>query len=136
MSKKTILITAVAICLVIAVGAVLTMTLGKERGKSAQDTETSSEKVAENTKNIDSQTESSQTGEGNVSSETENEGENKEANSEQNAENAKEHAYDKKMPMTVKNRIQRILKNLKASSGSRKRKILRFLFHMKWRVHH
>ena len=96
MSKKTILITAVAICLVIAVGAVLTMTLGKERGKSAQDTETSSEKVAENTKNIDSQTESSQTGEGNVSSETENEGENKEANSEQNAENAKEHAYDKK----------------------------------------
>lgn len=93
MSKKKILITAVAVCFVIAVAAALTITLGKETGKSAQDTETSAEKAAENTKNTDSQGEDVQTGEGDALSETEtaNKGENKE-NNKQNAEGTEENA--------------------------------------------
>lgn len=88
MSKKKILITVAAICLVIAVGAVLIITSGKERGKSAQDTETSAEKVAENAEDTDSQSEDSQAGKEDVPSQTEaaDEGESKEETVEQDSE--------------------------------------------------
>lgn len=90
MSKKKILITAAAVCLVIAAGAVLTVTFGEERGKTAQDTET----TAENTEAIDSQTEDPQTGDGDDPSGTEaaEEGEDKEETMEQETGDTGENA--------------------------------------------